>query len=203
MANNGVCISMLLLALVLLTNAWVADDAYITFRVVDNFVHGYGLRWNVDERVQVYTHPLWMLAHIPLYALFGNIYLSTIGFSLALALLSVNILRKALPLSPAHAAVLMLLPALFSKTFHDHAVSGLETPMLMLWFALFWHALHHRPEATGRICLLASLLLLTRLDMAVLVALPLLYTFRKNRWPLRSLLQFWPLALWFAFSLFY
>ncbi|MDP7573157.1 MAG: hypothetical protein QF391_16270, partial [Myxococcota bacterium] len=45
---------------VVIAQAWVSDDAFITFRVIDNFVHGYGLRWNVDERVEVYTHPLWL-----------------------------------------------------------------------------------------------------------------------------------------------
>jgi hypothetical protein len=30
--------------------AWVGDDAAITARVVDNFLHGYGLRWNVTDR---------------------------------------------------------------------------------------------------------------------------------------------------------
>ena len=44
-----------------LANAWVGDDAYITFRTVWNFVHGFGLTFNPDERVQAYTHPLWML----------------------------------------------------------------------------------------------------------------------------------------------
>jgi len=29
---------------VLVRTAWVCDDAYITFRTVDNFVHGHGLR---------------------------------------------------------------------------------------------------------------------------------------------------------------
>ena len=50
------------------TRAWIGEDAFITFRTVDQFVHGNGLRWNVDERVQAYTHPLWMLAWIPFYA---------------------------------------------------------------------------------------------------------------------------------------
>src|SRR4051812_35898548 len=44
---------------VFLANAWIGDDAYITFRVVWNFVHGYGLTFNPDERVQAFTHPLW------------------------------------------------------------------------------------------------------------------------------------------------
>ena len=40
---------------VLVRSAWVSEDAYITLRTVDNFVNGYGLRWNVSERVQTYT----------------------------------------------------------------------------------------------------------------------------------------------------
>jgi arabinofuranosyltransferase len=53
------CVVLLaLFAVVLCRTAWVGDDAYITFRTVDNLVHGYGARWNVDERVQAYTHPL-------------------------------------------------------------------------------------------------------------------------------------------------
>jgi hypothetical protein len=49
-------------ALALGLSAWLCDDAYITLRTVANFCHGLGLTWNPDERVQTYTHPLWMLA---------------------------------------------------------------------------------------------------------------------------------------------
>ena len=42
-------------ALFVLVNAWVSEDAYITLRVIDNFFNGYGLRWNINERVQVDT----------------------------------------------------------------------------------------------------------------------------------------------------
>ena len=49
-----------LIAFVLVNTAWLSEDIYITLRVVDNFVNGYGLTWNVAERVQAYTHPLWL-----------------------------------------------------------------------------------------------------------------------------------------------
>lgn len=42
---------IIILGVVVLRNAWVGDDAYISFRTVDNFVNGYGLTWNVAERV--------------------------------------------------------------------------------------------------------------------------------------------------------
>lgn len=45
----------------ILAYSWVTDDAFITFRSVMNFVDGYGPVFNVGERVQSFTHPLWFL----------------------------------------------------------------------------------------------------------------------------------------------
>src|SRR5882762_6634227 len=39
------------LLFVIVKDAWLSDDSYITMRVVDNFIRGYGLTWNIDERV--------------------------------------------------------------------------------------------------------------------------------------------------------
>ena len=44
-----------------LNNKFVQDDAYISFRYVQNFVDGYGLVFNVGERVEGYTNLLWVL----------------------------------------------------------------------------------------------------------------------------------------------
>ena len=49
---------LIFFAFVIIRTAWACDDAYISFRTVDNFVHGYGLTWNIDERVQVFTNPM-------------------------------------------------------------------------------------------------------------------------------------------------
>ena len=54
-------LAVALFLVVVFCGAWLCDDAYISFRTADNFVHGYGLTWNVQERVQAYTHPLWLL----------------------------------------------------------------------------------------------------------------------------------------------
>ncbi|HIG54149.1 MAG TPA: hypothetical protein EYG11_16655 [Candidatus Latescibacteria bacterium] len=37
---------ILLFGAVLFQTTWLAEDAFVTFRTVDNFVHGYGLTWN-------------------------------------------------------------------------------------------------------------------------------------------------------------
>jgi hypothetical protein len=40
---------------------WICDDAFITLRYVKNFVEGNGLVYNVGERVEGYTHFLWLM----------------------------------------------------------------------------------------------------------------------------------------------
>lgn len=39
---------------------WLCDDAYITFRYADNFLSGLGFVYNAGERVEGYTHFLWL-----------------------------------------------------------------------------------------------------------------------------------------------
>jgi arabinofuranosyltransferase len=68
----------LVLFIVLVRTAWVSDDAYITFRTVDNVLHGYGLRWNVDSRVESFTHPLWLFTMIGATAVTGEVYYTAI-----------------------------------------------------------------------------------------------------------------------------
>src|SRR5437763_7435248 len=57
-ARVFVALSIAFLVTVLIRTAWIADDAAIELRVVENFVAGLGLRWNIAERVQAYTDPL-------------------------------------------------------------------------------------------------------------------------------------------------
>jgi len=79
-------LSITLLSLVMLVNAWLVDDAYITFRTVVNAVNGHGLVWNIGERVQVYTHPLWMFLITGLYAVTSELFFSVIVFSWVVSL---------------------------------------------------------------------------------------------------------------------
>lgn len=40
---------------------WTCDDAFITFRYLEQWFAGHGLVYNPGERVEGYTHPLWLL----------------------------------------------------------------------------------------------------------------------------------------------
>ncbi len=76
----------------IITRMWVAEDAYITFRYIDNFLHGYGLVYNVGDRVEGFTHPLWLfLVTIPA-ALGVSIRASALVISLALSFVTLWLL---------------------------------------------------------------------------------------------------------------
>ena len=77
---------LVILGVVLLRTAWVCDDAFITFRTVDNLVAGHGAVWNVGARVQTYTHPLWMLMLVAGRLVSGECYLTSIILGIVLTL---------------------------------------------------------------------------------------------------------------------
>ena len=114
------------IAFIMLRNAWLCDDAYITLRTVDNFVNGYGLRWNIAERVQSYTHPLWMLLLTPFYAITREAYFTPLAVSVVCSMLACTLLlRHSVSLL---SAVVVTVALCLSKGFMDFATSGLENP---------------------------------------------------------------------------
>jgi arabinofuranosyltransferase len=170
-----------LLVVVLTRAAWLCDDAYITFRVVDNFWHGFGLRWNVAERVQVYTHPLWLLLLIALRPLTGELYYTTVFASLLLSLLAVGIVAASIATSRAAATSCVAL-LLCSKAFTDYCSSGLENPLLNVLLAAFLAAvLRGAPPALTFAA--AGLVCLTRPDALLLIAPALLWAARLTSEP--------------------
>ena len=124
MSARGLWLSVGLLGVlgVVLSQAWVSDDAFITFRVIDNFVNGYGLRWNVDERVEVYTHPLWMLLLTPFHAVSGNPFLASIAVSLACTGAALFLAVRAVVAPVGVTLAVFLLPLALSRAFTQFGV---------------------------------------------------------------------------------
>jgi arabinofuranosyltransferase len=205
----GVC--LLAFAWVAYANAWMSDDGFITQRSIDNLLHGHGLRWNVDERVLVFTDPLWALLLAGAVFLTRESYFTTVvtGMVFSLAAFLLLLRRFLLPAGwPAVAAYSILL--LFSKAFIDYTTAGLETSLSYLLVLLFCAVLLRREGRRGDLfvlSLLASLLVLCRPDFAVLLLPPLFFAWRRTprgEGTLRQLLAgFIPLFLWEAFSLVY
>jgi arabinofuranosyltransferase len=196
------------LFLYVIARAWVAEDAYITFRVVENFFDGYGLRWNIRERVQAYTHPLWMLLHLPLYFVLPNIFLDTIILSVLCAALAIFVSLYSIRKPVLIALACFMLPLFYSKSFLDYTSSGLENPLSYLLFAVFGHVMlnkHDHPRFWFYASLTVALALLNRLDMLLVYGPAMAYAlWKRGSIPWKPMiLGFLPLLAWFAFSLFY
>ncbi|GAC1425699.1 MAG: hypothetical protein NVSMB6_26330 [Burkholderiaceae bacterium] len=77
-----------LFSIAFLRTAWVTEDAFITFRTVDNALSGLGLTWNPGERVQTYTHPLWFGLLLTGIAIFNDAYYVSLALSYALLIIT-------------------------------------------------------------------------------------------------------------------
>ena len=147
-----------------IARAWTCDDAFITFRVVDQWFAGNGPVFNAGERVQVFTHPLWLLVLCAWHGLRGSLFPGAMALSLAifaagLALFYLAFRDKPLGLALAFAFILL------SRTMADFATSGLETP---LSFALFAGAIFAIRTGRDRWAVVAlALLPLVRLDLSI------------------------------------
>jgi|GEM_PF-539679 len=193
---------------VFIVNAWVGDDAYITFRTVDNFVNGYGLTWNTGERVQAYTHPLWMFIHSIVYSITGNIYYATMLLSFAFSFAAVWLLVYKFAANKLF-AISGLIVLLISKIFIDYTSSGLENPLtyfLIMLFLIYYFNNDETPKKLFKLSLVTALIMLNRMDLMLLFFPALLYIIITN-WKLKHLLYvfygFIPFILWELFSIIY
>jgi len=206
--NLAVVSLMVVLAVVLARNAWLGDDAYISFRTVDNLVNGYGLTWNVDERVQGFTHPLWVLLLSAISFFTGGLFLSSLVVSMLLTLAAAFVVAVGAAGNKS-SSVAALAVLILSKAFIDYSSSGLENPLSYFLAAVFlWGYLNWPNSKTTilRLSLLASLAALTRVDSLLIYAPPLLHSvwrFRRLSGTLNLLLGFCPFWLWELFSLWY
>ena len=201
---------LLLLACVLVLSAWLCDDAYITFRTIENLVTGHGARWNVIERVQSYTHPLWMLILAGLRAMTGEIYYTSIITSLVLSLGAALLMVRS-AVDRGRVAPLLILALVMSRSFVDYSTSGLENPLTHLLLVLFlrrWWISHRAPADTDLRLLwaLAAGVLLCRLDLILLLGplLGSLFWSRRDKAGLRAaVVGASPLIAWEVFSVIY
>ena len=205
LARAALAVAFALLAVVLVRTAWLCDDAYITFRTIENWAGGHGLRWNVAERVQSYTHPLWMLLLAGVHALTGELYWTPLFVSLALALAGAGVLglRVAGSAAAGCAGILCLTS---SRAYVDFSSSGLENPLVHLCLFLFLLALVEE-WASWKLGLLVSAAMLLRTDLALLLAPGVLVHLAPRGGRVERVGSFAlglaPLFLWHGFSLVY
>ena len=197
-----------LFLLIVFINAWLADDAFITFRTIDNFVNGYGLTWNITERVQCFTHPLWTFVLSIFYFLTREIYFTSLTVSILISLSAVSLLILKLSDSNYN-SILVILILVFSQSFIDYSTSGLDNPLTHLLLVVFFIIYFRYDYSNKKLFLLsfvASLAALNRLDI-ILICIPVLIVSLLHIDKLKGLLTiiagFFPLIIWEVFSLLY
>ena len=165
---------------------YLADDAFISFRYVQNFVRGHGLVYNIGERVEGYTNFLWVI----LLSLPARIGLDVVGFSRVLgtlfslvtivALYAFSRLRCRMGLF-----ISLIAPALLisNAAYAVWAPSGMET--LLFTFLVFlafyafvneWETNDHRPLSA----FLFALAALTRPEAILLFTVSALFKVGKD-----------------------
>lgn len=201
-----------LFLLVLIRTAWISDDAAITLRTVLNFTHGFGPTFNIDERVQAYTHPLWFLLLSVGSYISGNVFYTTFFLSIFISVATLIFLLGTQPRNLL-ALVLISAAAVLSKSFVDFSTSGLENTLshLILLIAVVYASLcldKGKNRLTG-FFLSCSALYLNRPDLLLMMlpmAIYLFYTaYRKPEhhvWK-SILISSIPVVLWTGFSIFY
>ncbi len=161
------------------TGGWVVDDAFVSFRYVENWVDGKGLVFNAGEYVEGYTNFLWVVMLAPLYALGLSTVFSAqiVGVLLSLAAIAclywigVDKLGRRLGWLPA------LLYAL-NHSLMSWAFGGLAVPLFLFLFLLGTCLLFARGSAW---CLpVFALMALTRPEGYFFLALGLLFVWLLN-----------------------
>lgn len=202
-----VVLALALFAVVLIRTAWVCDDAYITFRTIDNLLHGLGARWNPAERVQAYTHPLWMLMLAAVEVVTREPYFTSMAMSFVLSIVAVSLVAFRLARTGWQAIVAILI-FLSAKSFVDFSSSGLENALshaLMAWY-LVALGRPRSADTTWRPVAIAALVLVNRQDLLWLIGPSLalfLWTHRSPQLARTLALGFAPLIAWEIFSLVY
>jgi arabinofuranosyltransferase len=168
-------------------NGYICDDAFISFRTVDNFINGYGLRWNTLERVQTFTNPLWILMMSILYYPFHwfhamedttKMYFISMALSYGISLTAVLFISAYLVRLQRYATLIILLGVLFSsKAFVEFTSSGLENPLTYLLIVLFYvpyfsNEEQSRPKFIVQLLAIASLSFMNRQDTVLLFVFP-------------------------------
>ena len=158
------------------SRVWVADDAYITFRHVVQFLAGNGLTFNTIERVEGFTHPLWAL----LLSFFGWLGAPIAGAAVTMDLLCAAVLLGALVLADRENGPLGVALLVSCSGFIDFATSGLETPMTLLFVYIAYRAspVLDRPVRAG---MAVGLAYLCHPDVAVLALGPFLIALAEAR----------------------
>ena len=183
-------------------SAILMDDAMITFRVAENLAFGRGFVYNVGERVQVTTTPLYALVLVPAIWLFGAAPPAALSLNLMLAAL-IPVLaydlgrRLAGRITGVGGGLLLIVSPFLVMAFNME--SYLYVAMILASMVAYVSR-HYRLAG-----ILVGLTALVRGDAVLLAACLLLYdllAFRRLHWRLIMPALLIPMT-WYLFAFLY
>jgi len=143
------------------TQPWALDDAFITFRYAENFAAGHGPVYNVGERVEGYTTPLWMAMLAVAHALGipTLVAAKTLGTAMSVATLAtLAMLHRLVPGVRARESALACLLVGTCGVFSRWSMSGMEVGLVTL--LVLWTLVAHLRGRAGGLAMAAAVGLL-------------------------------------------
>lgn len=205
-------IFFLLIALILFQIykiSWIDDDAMISFKSALNLVKGYGLTYNISERVQSFSNPLWTLIISIAYFFTNEFFYTAMVLNLFLTFVLIILIIKFS--NNDNLIILGLFAFLFSKAFVEFSSSGLENSLghLLTAMAIISYTKIKVNDSLSflKFTFLVSLIFVHRID-GVLILIPLIISSLLIVRPIKDTLIFGfigsiPAVLWVFFSFLY
>ena len=205
-------VTTLIFGLIVFLSAWNCDDAYHGFITVRNILNGNGFVYNIGERVNVCTCPLFVLILTGFTFIFREVtivsYIICTAFSTAaFYIITSNFCKDKWQL------LFTFFATTGSYCFMSFTTSGLENSLLFLELALFILVYSKNEEYDfKKLILLAfidSLVLFTRMDIGFMLFVPTAYVFlfKKKCSFIKmfgaGLIVLIPFFIWEIFSAFY
>jgi len=174
------CAAFVMVMFLITILSWNCDDAYHAYVMAKNLVNGNGFVYNIGERVNASTCPLFTLLVAGVYAVLGDMYLS--GILTCLICSGVAVWFVFFKFCKSYQSVLYALICLGGASgFITYATSGLENCLLFLMIALFYFLMMRKEEYGKRdlffIALVIGVLMGARMDNVLLVAPAAVYLF--------------------------
>jgi arabinofuranosyltransferase len=125
---------------------WVQEDAFINFRIIDNLLAGHGPVFNVGERVEAYSDPLWLFLVTGMHEVLPFMSLGWLSVFLGLAGTAVGVVLAGRAVQRVvggreGGVTLPIGLVIFSVVagVWEFATSGLEMGLTFCWIGLgFW-----------------------------------------------------------------
>ena len=194
LSRQQIWLMMLCCGIFILHSAYIShvqDDAYISYRYVENLIDGYGLVFNYGEQVEGYTNFLWIII-LTIAASAGLSIVVTsqaLGVSSGVGALVLSTLLTNRLVSREH-WYLTLIPPLFlslNGSLAYWSVSGLETSLFVFLTSLALYVEMNKPRLTIAVLVAATL---TRPEGALLFGTILLYRWLFRRDEGRALIVY-------------